>query len=461
MQNELENNIIETEKIEKTNQKNGFLRVFLFDIKKWSKKNITWKNGLSILGIFIIMMVFSQVIINYGYKKGLKDAVARGSEIGFWSTQNVFGMTGQKTESNWFVFWDVWSRIKNDFIDSKNITDEKMVENAIRGLVSSTEDPFSEYLTYKDYKELNSELQGSFEGIGAEITKRNGQVTIVAPLRDTPADKAGLRPGDIILEVDGVSTLDASVNEVVKLIRGKKGTSVNIVVFRESSYEKKVFDIIRNKINVPSLELEESSDGIIIVKVYNFYDPLVAQFEKAIEIIKQKNPKGIILDLRNNPGGYLDTYIDVGQYFFKKDSLLLLEDFGDKKEEVVYKSNRDGELKDYKIVVLVNSGTASAAEILAGALRDNNKVLIVGEKTFGKGSVQELMPVRNNNFLKLTVAYWLTPNGVNISKKGIIPDIEVKLTEEEMEQMSTYELSDIKKDKQLNRAYNELLKLIK
>lgn len=280
-----------------------------------------------------------------------------------------------------------------------------MIENAIRGLVASTEDPFSEYLTQEDYKELNSELQGSFDGIGAEISRRNGQVVIVSPLKDTPAYKAGLKPGDIILEVDGVSTVDATSNEVVKLIRGKKGTVVNIVVFRESTYEKKVFNITRNKIDVPSLEMEETSDGIIILKIYNFYDPLLAQFDRAVQLIKEKNPKGIIVDLRNNPGGYLDAYIDVGQYFFKRGQSLLIEDFGGKKDSEIYRANRDGELRNHKMVVLVNEGTASAAEILAGALRDNNNVLIVGEKSFGKGSVQELMPIRNNNFLKLTIAY--------------------------------------------------------
>lgn len=452
-QNNIEESIIKEQKLSFiTKSKKSFFT--------WKKKNITWKNVFSIFGIFVIMMIFSQVVENYGYKKGLKDAINRGTEINFWSTQNVFGMSNQKSESNWFVFWDIWSRIKNDYIDGKKVTDEKMIENAIRGLVASTEDPFSEYLTQEDYKELNSELQGSFDGIGAEISRRNGQVVIVSPLKDTPAYKAGLKPGDIILEVDGVSTVDATSNEVVKLIRGKKGTVVNIVVFRESTYEKKVFNITRNKIDVPSLEMEETSDGIIILKIYNFYDPLLAQFDRAVQLIKEKNPKGIIVDLRNNPGGYLDAYIDMGQYFFKRGQSLLIEDFGGKKDSEIYRANRDGELRNHKMVVLVNEGTASAAEILAGALRDNNNVLIVGEKSFGKGSVQELMPIRNNNFLKLTIAYWLTPKGINISKKGIVPDIKVEVKDVD-NTTSTYEKSDLTKDIQLKRAYDELLKLIK
>ncbi len=431
------------------------------EIGKWWKKNGTWKNGLSVFVIFATLMFFSQLMTNYGYKRGINDALNRSTEVGFWSTQNVFGMDSQKSESNWYVFWDVWARVKNSYIEGSSITDEKMIENAIRGLVRTTEDPFSEYLTYEDYKELTGELQGSFEGIGAEISRRNGQVVVAAPLKDTPAYKAGLKPGDIIIEVDGVSTIDATTNDVVKLIRGPKGTTVTVVVFREENYERKTFKITRSQINVPSLELEETSDGIMIIKMYNFYDPLVPQFAKAVEIIKQKQPKGIILDLRNNPGGYLDAFIEVGQYFFERGATLLVEDFGDIKDDMIYRSKRNGELKDYKMVVLVNEGSASASEILAGALRDNNKVLIVGEKTFGKGSVQELMPIRNNNFLKLTVAYWLTPSEVNVSKKGIVPDIEVKQEEEDLTIISSYDVSDLKKDAQLNRAYQELLKIIK
>jgi carboxyl-terminal processing protease len=271
--------------------------------------------------------------------------------------------------------------------------------------VNATDDQFSEFMTYKEYQELNNELAGSFEGIGAEIGKKNDQIVIIAPLKDSPAQKAGLRPGDMILDVDGKTIVDMTATEAVKLIRGKGGTKVKITIYRESISDKKVFEIIRSKINIPSCEVEFIGDNIAVLRVYNFYDNLVSEFNKSVETIKAKNPKGIIVDLRNNPGGYLDAYLEMGNSFFKKGDILVTEDFGGKRDAISETTSVDGYFRDKKIVVLVNEGTASAAEILAGALRDNNQVKIIGEKSFGKGSVQELIPLKNNNFLKLTIAH--------------------------------------------------------
>jgi len=303
------------------------------------------------------------------------------------------------------VFWDVWSKIKNEYVDRADIEDEKLIEYAIRGIVGSTGDQFSEFLTYKDYQELNGELAGSFEGIGAEIGKRNGQIVIIAPLKNSPASKAGLRAGDAIIEVDGKSTIDFSTTEVVKLIRGKKGTNVKITVFRENSMDKKEIEITRAKISIPSCDVEFTNDNIAVLRIYNFYDNVIPEFSQAINLIKDRNPRGIVLDLRNNPGGYLEAYLEMANTFFKKGEVVLIEDFKGKQANETKISLGDGYLKDKKMVVLINGGSASAAEILAGSLRDNSKTKIVGEKSFGKGSVQELMPLKNNNFLKLTIAY--------------------------------------------------------
>jgi carboxyl-terminal processing protease len=351
--------------------------------------------------------------------------------------------------------------LKNEYVEKEELNDEILIENAIRGVVASTGDQFSEFLTYKDYEELNGELAGSFEGIGAEISQRDGQVVIVAPLKNSPAAKAGLRPGDIIIEVDKTSTIDFSATEVVKLIRGKKGTKVNVTVYRESIADKKVFEIVRETISIPSCDVEFTNDNIAVLRIYNFYDNVLTEFAKALETIKQKNPKGIIVDLRNNPGGYLDAYLEMAGDFFNKDEVILIEDFNGNQQNITEVSNGDGFLKNKKMVVLINGGTASAAEILAGALRDNNKVKIIGEQSFGKGSVQELMPLRDNNFLKLTVAYWLTPKGINISKKGITPDIEVLIPEDMIDATGAYEGIDLVKDIQLKKAVDELNKIIK
>jgi len=440
---------------------NNSNKKFKINIKSWFKKFFTKKNIISLIVIFILLLGLTQVSVNFGYQMGMVDSFKKQNQLNFWLSQNILGFSNKKSESNWYVFWDVWSKLKNEYVEKEELNDEILIENAIRGVVASTGDQFSEFLTYKDYEELNGELAGSFEGIGAEISQRDGQVVIVAPLKNSPAAKAGLRPGDIIIEVDKTSTIDFSATEVVKLIRGKKGTKVNVTVYRESIADKKVFEIVRETISIPSCDVEFTNDNVAVLRIYNFYDNLLSEFATSLATIKQKNPRGIIIDLRNNPGGYLDAYLEMAGHFFNKGEVVLIEDFNGKQENVTEISKGDGFLKNKKIVVLINGGTASAAEILAGALRDNNNVKIIGEQSFGKGSVQELMPLRNNNFLKLTIAYWLTPKGTNISKKGITPDIEVKVPEELIDAMGSYEGIDLAKDIQLKKAMEELNKIIK
>jgi len=444
------------EKIENNNSKK-----FKITFKAWAKKFFVKKNIISLIVIFILLLGLTQLAVNFGYQLGMVDSFRKQTQLNFWLSQNVLGFSNKKSESDWYVFWDVWSKLKNEYVERDSLDDEALVENAIRGIVATTEDQFSEFLTYKDYEDLNGELAGSFEGIGAEIGKRDGQVVIIAPLKNSPAAKAGLRAGDMIIEVDGQSTIDFSATDVVKLIRGKKDTTVNVTVYRESISDKKSFEIVRDQINIPSCDVEFTNDNVAVLRIYNFYDNLLSEFATSLNTIKQKNPRGIIIDLRNNPGGYLDAYLEMAGNFFNIGEVVLIEDFNGKKENVTEISKGDGFLKNKKIVVLINGGTASAAEILAGALRDNNKVKIIGEQSFGKGSVQELMPLRNNNFLKLTIAYWLTPKGTNISKKGITPDIEVKVPEAMIEAMGSYEGIDLVKDIQLKRAMEELNKIIK
>ncbi len=454
--------ILESNSVLNSIQQNDLkIKKLRISFKVWMKKFFVKKNVVSLIVIFIILMTLTQMSMTFGYRMGMVDSVKKQSQMNFWLSQNILGLKNTKSESDWYVFWDVWSKLKNEYVDNKDITDEKLIENAIRGIVNTTNDQFSEFMTYKEYQELNGELAGSFEGIGAEIGKKNGQIVIVAPLKDSPAQKAGLRSGDMIVDVDGKTIVDMTATETVKLIRGKGGTKVKITIYRESIAEKKVFEITRSKINIPSCEVEFINDNIAVLRVYNFYDNLVPEFMKSLEVIKAKNPRGIIVDLRNNPGGYLDAYLEMGNNFFKKGDTLVSEDFGGKREAITEVANMNGYFRDKKMVILINGGTASAAEILAGALRDNNKVLIVGEKSFGKGSVQELMPLKNNNFLKLTIAHWLTPKGTSISKKGIVPDIEVKLTDAQINDLGAYSGINLIKDLQLKRAVEELNKIIK
>lgn len=432
-----------------------------FNLRAWSKKFFIKKNIISIVIILAILLGLTQISVGFGYRMGMVDGFKKQTQLNFLLSKNISGASEIKSESDWYVFWDVWSKIKNEYVDHEDMQDEKLIEYAIRGIVAATEDQFSEFLTYKDYQELNGELAGSFEGIGAEIGKRDGQIVIISPLKNSPAAKAGLRAGDVIVEVNDQAIGDSTTSDIVKLIRGKSGTKVSITIYRESLSDTKKIEITRAKITIPSCGVEFTADNIAVLRMYNFYDLLLPEFESALNLIKQKNPRGIIVDLRNNPGGYLEAYLAIANDFFKKGETILIEDFKDKQDKQIEISQGDGYLSDKKMVVLVNEGTASAAEILAGSLRDNYKVKIIGVKSFGKGSVQELIPLKNNNFLKLTIAYWLTPKGTNISKKGIEPDIEVKLSDEEIGALSEYEGIDLNKDKQLKKAWEELNKIIK
>jgi carboxyl-terminal processing protease len=245
----------------------------------------------------------------------------------------------------------------------------------------------------------------------------------------------------------------------VTKIRGKKNTKVELTIMRNTWDKPKIISIVRSSINIPSAEVTMLPNNIALLRIYNFYQPLPSQIAKAVQTIQTNKAKGIILDLRNNPGGFLDIYTDIGNYFFADNTLLLIEDYEDKQFNKEYKTFRDGELKDIPIVVLINEGTASAAEILAGALRDNRGVKLVGENSFGKGSVQELVDLSGGNQLKITVAHWLTPNGTDISKKGIKPDIVVKLEQEE--DNGSYSTITLENDSQLKRAYDEIISSVK
>jgi carboxyl-terminal processing protease len=303
------------------------------------------------------------------------------------------------------LFGEVLKTLASRFYGKDTLDGEKLMEGAIKGMVDSLEDPFSEFLNAKDMAELDKELSGSFEGIGAEVGKKDGRIVIIAPLANTPAQRAGIQPQDEIVQINGASTYNMTTNDVVMKIRGKKGTPVKLLIMRKSFSQPKEFVIIRDTINIPSASVEMLPSGVALLKIYNFYQPLSVQFARSLKTIQDNNAKGVIIDLRNNPGGYLDIYTEIGNYFFNKGSLLLIEDYKGFVAKKEYTSKRDGELKDMPIIILINGGTASASEILAGSLRDNRGIKLVGENSFGKGSVQELISLSGNNQLKLTIAH--------------------------------------------------------
>jgi len=337
-------------------------------------------------------------------------------------------------EVDFSLFWETWNVLKEKFYQPEKFDTQKMTEGAISGMVKSLGDPYTSFFNPQETKEFFEEALGTFEGIGIEIDKKKEELVVIAPLEGTPAERAGIRAGDKILKIDDKETVDLSLEEAVKLIRGPKGTEVKLTISRGDWKEPKEFKISRALIKIPSLKWELKEDDIVYLKLYQFFDRTGDDFRKsAIEILNSPAKK-IILDLRNNPGGYLEVAREISGWFLKRGDIVVIEDFGPGKEKNEYKADGNEKFLDYPIVVLINQGSASASEILAGALRDNRNVLLIGEKSFGKGSIQELEELRGGSSLKITIANWLTPKGQLITDKGLEPDIKVEMSEEDYEQ---------------------------
>ena len=360
------------------------------------------------------------------------------------------------SEGDMNIFWDTWKVSLEKFVGRDDLDTQKMILGATRGLVESLEDPYTEFLNSEQTSQLSEELSGEFYGVGMEIGRRDGFLVVIAPLPDTPAEKAGLKANDTIIKIDETETMELTSFEASKLIRGPEGTKVVITIYRSSWDETKKIELIRGKISIPSVKWEKIDNDIAYLKIYNFNQPLVLNFYRAAMEIAFAKPQGLIIDLRNNPGGYLDAVVNISGWFLEKGNVVLKEDFGN--DEIKLFRVRIGQalLKDIPTVVLINGGTASASEILAGALRDNRGVMLIGEKSFGKGSVQELVSLKDNNSIKITISRWLTPDGTIIQDNGLVPDIEVK-TEEEL---SSFSKIDLEKDGQLRKAITELQKLL-
>ena len=334
-------------------------------------------------------------------------------------------------EIDFSLFWEAYHKLKENLYDKTKIDPQKILYGAISGMAKSSEDPYTEFFDPKKAKIFEEDVRGYFEGVGMEIGIKKGKLQVIAPLEGTPAQRAGIKPGDLILKIDDKDTTDMSVEEAAMLIRGEKGTKVKLTIFREDWKEPKEIELVRDIIQIPSLKFEKK-DGIFYVKIYQFSEKLINDFRDVVsEILREKNKeKKIILDLRNNPGGILDVAVNVAGYFLEKGKVVVVEDYGNGKK-IEHKSSGPAILKDAKVIVLINEGSASASEILASALRENLGTILIGTKTFGKGSVQKMERLSDGSYLKITVAKWLTPKGNQISDIGVSPDIEVKEKDEE------------------------------
>jgi carboxyl-terminal processing protease len=352
------------------------------------------------------------------------------------------------------LFWEAWQQIEKSFVNKDKIDVKKMISGAISGMVESLGDPYTVFLPPDESKRFKEEVKGVFGGVGMEIGIKDGQLQVVSPLEGTPAKRAGLRAGDKILEVNGTSTAGMSIEVAVNIIRGPRGTNVNLKISREGWNSPKDFNLIRDTIEIPSLKLEfkdlPGGEQAAYLALYQFSEKANYDFNAAAVNILNSPAKKIILDLRNNPGGYLEVAQAIAGWFLQKGQAVAIEDFGGGKEKINYDSNGPSLLADYPLVVLINQGSASAAEILAGALRDNRNILLIGEKSFGKGSVQELFDLSGGSSLKITVAKWLTPSGTLLTEVGLEPDVMVEMAEKDYEQS---------KDLQLERAIDILGKM--
>lgn len=340
------------------------------------------------------------------------------------------------------LFWEAWYALEENFVDSGRIDYQKMIYGAISGMTESLGDTYTVFMTPEDLKIFEEDVAGEFEGVGMEIGIRKDQLTVIAPLEGTPAEKAGLRAGDKIIKIDDKETRELPPDIAVKYIRGPKGTEVTLTIFREGWSEPKEFIIIRDVIEVPSLKWELVEGNIAYIKLYHFTQAARSDFNTAALEILNSPAKKIILDLRNNGGGFLQVAQDIAGWFLKEGDVVTIEDAGSEEEQKFYRTEGPSRLLSYPIVVLINEGSASASEILAGALRDNRGIKLIGEDSFGKGSIQELEELSKGG-LKITIARWLTPKGELIADRGLEPDIKVEMTDEDYEQ---------ERDPQLDKA---------
>ncbi|MFA5368423.1 MAG: S41 family peptidase [Candidatus Paceibacterota bacterium] len=349
---------------------------------------------------------------------------------------------------------DVLDVTTNNYVDPSKIDKQKLTYGAISGMVNAIGDPYTVFFNPQETKDFKESISGKFSGIGIQVGVKDGKIKVIAPIKGTPAYRAGILAKDTIIEVDKKSISNLSIDEVISMIKGPKGTKVSIGILRDSG-EVKTFEIIRDEIVMPSVDLKieqsTSNKKIAILTIYQFSDTVFQDFKTAANEILNQNVDGIVLDLRNNPGGLLDQTIDIASWFLNKGDLVLTEQDRNL-NKITHLSEGPSALLKFPTVVLVNEGTASAAEILSGALRDNRHLDIIGEKTFGKGVVQRVIDLRDSSSLKVTVTKWFTPSGELIQDTGILPTIEVELTEDDLEKNN---------DTQMNKGLEQLNKIIK
>lgn len=398
---------------------------------------------------FFIIAVLLVIGAYYaGFKQGIKGYVFVPKEF------KIVNQSDQPQTVDYNLLWNAINTVNQKYIEGP-VDAQKTLYGAVKGAVAAAGDPYTEFFPPKDKDNFKTSLAGSFDGIGAEIGQKDGAIVIVAPLDESPAKKAGILAKDIILKVNGEDTSGWTVEDAVNKIRGPKGTQVTLNIFREGHLQPFDVAITRDTIEIKSVkwEIKDVGDGankkkIAVISISRFGDDTEGLFEKAESEALAKGAVGIIIDLRNNPGGYLNTAVQIASAWVKPGDLVVTEAHS-QTDSIKYNASGNNKLSGIKTVILINGGSASASEILSGALHDHQLAELIGEKSFGKGSVQELVDLPGGSAVKVTVAKWITPGGKNLNHDGLEPDVPVKLTEDDIKQG---------KDPQMDKALEEVVK---
>ena len=408
-------------------------------------------------GKVLLFVLLGLILVGLIFSAGLwTGSVMTGGQIGSPASLQLPNLSTASTEGQaaptpidrntlFIPFWEAWDTVHREYVDQP-VNDLVLMQGAIRGMLDSLGDPHTAFMDPSEFQQANAPLEGEYDGIGAYVDTTGEFLTIISPMPGSPAENAGLKPGDVVIAIDGEDMTGIDPNLVLRKILGPAGTEIEMKLQRKDSEDFTV-KITRAKILLPSVESKMLDNNIAYINLSSFADDTGAKLRQDLKDLLTKEPKGIILDLRNDGGGYLDTAVDVVSQFLKEGTVLI-EQYGDMTEHK-YEVRSGGLATEIPIVVLVNGGTASAAEITAGAIQDYERGILIGEKTYGKGSVQQWSSLPNDaGAIRVTIARWLTPLGRQINKIGLNPDIEITLTQEDV---------DAKRDPQLDRAIQYIL----
>lgn len=375
-----------------------------------NKKLITWLSGA-----LIVIAIFT--IGNYTGRHA-------ASNVAIHVTSNA----DLVTDAQLAPFWKVWKILDEKHVNAASTTSQDKIWGAIKGLASSENDPYTVFFPPVESEQFKNDITGNFEGVGMEIGIKDNVLTVVAPIKGSPAERAGVKSGDKILKINDQITNDLGVEKAVRLIRGPRGTSVRISIYREGIVGTIEKTLVRDVIEIPTIETEKKN-GVFIIRLFSFTSQAPDLFRKALREFIAADTNKLIIDLRSNPGGYLDAAWDIASWFLPAGKIVVTEDFGKNGSPDIYRSKGYNIFSsNLKLIILIDQGSASASEILAGALREHGVATLVGSKSYGKGSVQELITITPETSLKVTVARWLTPQGHNLSSNGLVPDVEVAAT---------------------------------